>query len=42
MILFFRRRIPQLSRIVIVESGDRQILEKLLPFLYLKLLKSIS
>ena len=31
---FLSKRIPQLNHIVIVESGDREILEKLLPTLY--------
>jgi hypothetical protein len=31
---FFSKRGPRLDRIVIVESGPREVLEKLLPFLY--------
>jgi hypothetical protein len=31
---FFRRRVPVLTRIVLVESGPRELYEKLLPFLY--------
>jgi hypothetical protein len=31
---FYRRRIPQLTRIVLVESGPRELFEKLLPFYY--------
>ena len=31
---FFRRRGPVLNRIVLVESGPREIFEKLLPYLY--------
>jgi hypothetical protein len=31
---FFSKRGPKLDRIVIVESGPREVLEKLLPYLY--------
>ena len=31
---FYRKRIPHLTRIVLVESGPRELYEKLLPFLY--------
>jgi hypothetical protein len=31
---FFRRRIPPLDRLLLVESGDRQIYENLLPHFY--------
>jgi hypothetical protein len=31
---FFRRRIPDLTRIVLVESGPRELYQTLLPFLY--------
>ncbi|HYP12405.1 MAG TPA: hypothetical protein VEQ63_00655 [Bryobacteraceae bacterium] len=34
MILFFRRRVPPLHRILLVESGDRTLFEKMLPFFY--------
>ena len=34
MKLFFRRRIPHLTRIVLVESGPRELYETLLPFFY--------
>jgi len=32
--LFFRQRIPHLTRIVLVESGPRELYETLLPFFY--------
>jgi hypothetical protein len=32
--LFFRKRVPHLTRIVLVESGPRELFEQLLPFLY--------
>ena len=31
---FFSKRGPRLDRIVLVESGPREIFEKLLPYLY--------
>lgn len=31
---FFRRRVPDFSRVLLVESGSRHLLEKLLPDLY--------
>ena len=31
---FFRRRIPEFRRVVVVESGSRQLLEDLLPGIY--------
>jgi hypothetical protein len=31
---FYRKRIPDLTKIVIVESGPRELLETMLPFLY--------
>ena len=34
MKFFFRRRIPPLTRIVLVESGPRELYETLLPFFY--------
>ena len=31
---FYRKRVPDLTKIVIVESGPRELLETMLPFLY--------
>jgi hypothetical protein len=34
MTLFWRKRVPDLTKIVIVESGPRELLDTMLPFLY--------
>ena len=31
---FFRRRVPEFSRVLLIESGSRHIAERLLPLLY--------